>query len=361
MIITNIRDIQGENIDWVNSGKRFKEFRQSLNLTRLDVANDLHLTESVVAGFERAREKNRKSTSMIWDVSFQWDLSINWLLNGLGKPHDPDPVDLLPPTLFVQRGAGIRQSCIRGQAEEGNFDEYVSEFLVAMDKFKSRHNIPFPTLTQIYEIITALGYRKAVPARIAPLGYIVEHQLKAENLKQVNEKTEVEEFASEIRTPFSEMLPKPRPYRQGRFLCIDPKGKKHIVRNLTQFCREHQLSLDKINSIRKEKKEHNGWIISSIFKPFKLGKLTVLPIDKIPEYKPIEPKPIEPKPKIKPKPKPKIKRKFLCIDPEGKNYITSNMSAFCQKHNLKPNSMYGVIHGKYLQHKEWMAKEIKEP
>lgn len=190
MKITNIRDIRAENINWVAVGKRFKKFREACNLSKSNVAQTLGWVESAVELFERGSYKTRKSANIIWYLSIQWDLSLNWLLNGVGKPHDPDPLKLIPETLIIQKGAGIRRSITRVQAEEGEFADYVLEFVIAVDKFKNKNQVSFPSLTQIYEIIIALGYRKSVPARIAPLGYIVEHQQWSEKLKLMNEKVE---------------------------------------------------------------------------------------------------------------------------------------------------------------------------
>lgn len=190
MVITNVRDVRGENINWHALGKRFKKFREARCMSFLETAQAINLTESQIIRFEKGFCESRKSTNIIWQISLQWDLSINWLLNGLGKPHDHDPVALMPETLHVHKGAGIRKNHDRLKAEEGSYTDHVLEFVMAIDKFKSKHNVPFPALTQIYEIITALGYRKSVPPRIAPLGYIVEHQQWAEKLKQMNEKME---------------------------------------------------------------------------------------------------------------------------------------------------------------------------
>ncbi len=191
MTITNIRDIRGENINWVALGKRFKKFRETSYLSQLEVAQTLGIAETTMDHFERGHmSEGRKSINIIWHLSMQWNLSLNWLLNGLGEPHDPDPLELMPETLIVQRGAGIRRNFARVQAEEGEFTDHIFEFVLAIDKFKSKNQVPFPSLTQLYDIITALGYRKSVPARIAPLGYIVEHQQRAEKFKQMNEKIE---------------------------------------------------------------------------------------------------------------------------------------------------------------------------
>jgi len=116
------------------------------------------------------------------------------LLNGIGEPHGIDPIELLPETLVIQRGAGIRREGTnapkgeqRASVERGDYTDKILEFVLAIDKFKRINNMPFPTLTQIYDIILALGYHQTKPPRIAPLGYTVAKQLLAEKQKSVHE------------------------------------------------------------------------------------------------------------------------------------------------------------------------------
>lgn len=222
-MITKIQDVRGDQIDWVSSGSRFKKFREENNLSLLEAAQDMDLSESVITHFERGSYTDRKSTNIIWKISSRWNLSINWLLNGIGEPHDPDPVKLMPETLMIQKGAGIRRSGSRTEAEDGIYADQILEFVMAVDKFKNTHQSRFPSLTQIYEILEALGYRKSVPARIAPLGYIVEHQQAAEKIKAEDEEIPV------------------KVGRKSEFVFTDPEGRQHIVDDLPQFCLEHDL------------------------------------------------------------------------------------------------------------------------
>lgn len=190
-VITKIRDFRSENINWIDLGKRFKKVRKAYCMSCLEAAREIDIPESIIMKLENGVYTSRKSTNVIWSISFRWNLSLNWLLNGLGQPHDPDPLDLIPETLHVQKGAGIRREYTRSESEEGRYADHVLEFVMAVDKFKNQNKVPFPALTQIYEIIIALGYRKSVPSRIAPLGYIIEHQQWAEKLKLMSEKIEI--------------------------------------------------------------------------------------------------------------------------------------------------------------------------
>ena len=59
-----------------------------------------------------------------------------------------------------RRGPGIRREEERRAAEEGEMTDEQFEFVTAVDSYKRRNKRPFPTLTEILEIIKALGYKK---------------------------------------------------------------------------------------------------------------------------------------------------------------------------------------------------------
>ncbi len=59
-----------------------------------------------------------------------------------------------------RRGPGIRRDEDRRAAEEGEMTDEQFEFVMAVDRYKRANNRPFPTLTEILEIVKALGYRK---------------------------------------------------------------------------------------------------------------------------------------------------------------------------------------------------------
>lgn len=59
-----------------------------------------------------------------------------------------------------RRGAGIRLSEERKSAEEGSMSDEQFEFLMAIDQYKRQNDRPFPTWTEVLEVIKALGYRK---------------------------------------------------------------------------------------------------------------------------------------------------------------------------------------------------------
>jgi len=59
-----------------------------------------------------------------------------------------------------RRGPGRRRSDDRKSAEEGQMSDEQFEFLMAVDEYKRKNNRPFPTWTEVFEVIKALGYRK---------------------------------------------------------------------------------------------------------------------------------------------------------------------------------------------------------
>ena len=59
-----------------------------------------------------------------------------------------------------RRGPGRRRTDSRRSAEEGEMTDEQFEFVMAVEEYKRVNRRPFPTLTEILDIIQALGYRK---------------------------------------------------------------------------------------------------------------------------------------------------------------------------------------------------------
>jgi len=59
-----------------------------------------------------------------------------------------------------RRGPGIRREADRKAAEEGEMTAEQFEFVMAVDNYKRTNNRPFPTLTEILEVVKNLGYKK---------------------------------------------------------------------------------------------------------------------------------------------------------------------------------------------------------
>ena len=59
-----------------------------------------------------------------------------------------------------RRGPGRRLTDERKSAEEGQMSDEQFEFLMAIDEYKRKNSRPFPTWTEVLEVMKALGYRK---------------------------------------------------------------------------------------------------------------------------------------------------------------------------------------------------------
>ena len=62
-----------------------------------------------------------------------------------------------------RRGPGRRRSDSRRSAEEGEMSSEQFDFVLAIDEYKRINNRPFPTWTEVLEVIKYLGYRKVAP------------------------------------------------------------------------------------------------------------------------------------------------------------------------------------------------------
>ncbi len=59
-----------------------------------------------------------------------------------------------------RRGPGRRRAGARKDAEEGELSPEQFEFVMAIDEYKRANKRPFPSWTEVLEVIKYLGYRK---------------------------------------------------------------------------------------------------------------------------------------------------------------------------------------------------------
>jgi hypothetical protein len=64
-----------------------------------------------------------------------------------------------------RRGPGRRRSDDRRSAEEGEMTEDQFEFVMTMNEYKRVNSRPFPSWTEVLDVIKALGYRKVAERR----------------------------------------------------------------------------------------------------------------------------------------------------------------------------------------------------
>jgi hypothetical protein len=65
-----------------------------------------------------------------------------------------------------RRGPGRRRSDFMKAAEEGEMNREQFLFVMAIDAYKRVNQKPFPTWTEVLEVIRKLGYRKTQPMQL---------------------------------------------------------------------------------------------------------------------------------------------------------------------------------------------------
>ena len=76
-------------------------------------------------------------------------------------------IDIGAPTgLERRRGPGRRRTDDRRSAEEGEMTDEQFEFVMAIDTYKRLNSRPFPTWTEVLEVVKQLGYRKVAASSI---------------------------------------------------------------------------------------------------------------------------------------------------------------------------------------------------
>ena len=65
-----------------------------------------------------------------------------------------------------RRGPGRRRSDFMKAAEEGEMTQEQFLFIKAIDAYKRVNNRPYPTWTEVLEVIRKLGYRKTAPMSV---------------------------------------------------------------------------------------------------------------------------------------------------------------------------------------------------
>jgi len=63
-------------------------------------------------------------------------------------------------SLERRRGPGRRRGDVRREAEEGEMSDDLLEFVLAIDDYKRVNRRPFPTWSEVFEVVKYLGYRK---------------------------------------------------------------------------------------------------------------------------------------------------------------------------------------------------------
>jgi transcriptional regulator with XRE-family HTH domain len=153
-------------VDWQGIGHRVSSYRTVMGLTQHQLAERSGLDFGAIAAIESGEP--RKNLNQIWLIVSCEALNIKWLFYGEGKFDDENDPAMLPETVVFDKGAGIRRSRERRAAEDGYYTDDPLDFVLAVDAYKRLNHVPFPTWTEVFEIVKALGYRKTAPPTINP-------------------------------------------------------------------------------------------------------------------------------------------------------------------------------------------------
>lgn len=85
---------------------------------------------------------------------------------GPDRRHNVVDQRLLPTGLERRRGVGRRRSDFVRAAEEGEMTNEQFLFVAAIAAFKRVNDKPYPTWTEVLEVLRKLGYRKTCPSQL---------------------------------------------------------------------------------------------------------------------------------------------------------------------------------------------------
>jgi len=152
--------ITASQINWNAVAFRLTKFRELLGFDRQKFADKLGVDVNKITSYESGRK--RKTFGTILKICERCRLSPRWVLIGTGhpfrKPEEPPVVD----PLKIDKGAGVRRSSVRKDAEEGVMEKEMLDFVLAVDEFKRKNGKPFPSTSDIFQVVRYLGYRKTV-------------------------------------------------------------------------------------------------------------------------------------------------------------------------------------------------------
>ncbi|MDO8629500.1 MAG: hypothetical protein Q7R41_03315 [Phycisphaerales bacterium] len=81
----------------------------------------------------------------------------------LKNDHRPEKAGERRTGMDRRRGPGRRRGEVRRAAEEGEITGELLEFIMAIDEYKRVNERPFPSWSEVFEIVHYLGYRKVAP------------------------------------------------------------------------------------------------------------------------------------------------------------------------------------------------------
>lgn len=161
-----LHEIDAKTLNWESLGNRVFSARNEKNISTLELAAQCGVPESVIKNIERGKEYS--SMNQLTEIIRVLKINPEWLIYGKGNKDDFN-VNNLPETVIIKRAAGLRKTLGNHANEEGQCTGDVFEFILAVEKYKQANNKPFPALSEIYDILLKLGYRKTEDQTINPL------------------------------------------------------------------------------------------------------------------------------------------------------------------------------------------------
>lgn len=151
-------EITPDTLDWASINNRIHGYRLVKGLTLEQLSSRCNLPLSWMKKLSKGGKS--KSLEELWTIIRTENLSINWFFNGVGEYFSDDPENILPPTIIRHRKQGVRRSKERINAEDGYIVGDPLDFILAVDLYKRHNSSPYPSLSEIFEILLCLGYRK---------------------------------------------------------------------------------------------------------------------------------------------------------------------------------------------------------
>lgn len=168
-------DIFANEIDnWLEIIVRIRQLRQEREWSINETCNHLEVQNTTYLKYEPNDERDnapngkqiRRRSIMLPRIAALYEINLNWLINGCGSPNDPPTPEWMATARVNEVGAGIRKNDFRSAVDDGTYDGEMMEFVQAVDHYKRVNNLRFLTLTQTFQVIQDLGYRKVAESII---------------------------------------------------------------------------------------------------------------------------------------------------------------------------------------------------
>ena len=154
---TQKENITFESINWNDVARRLICYREMIGLDRDAFADKLGISVNSLVSYELAKDRAR--IGLILEICKLCRMSPTWMLTGKGEPFNYEGDNLLDP-LKIDKGAGVRRSSIRKDADEGLMSEEMFDFIKTIDEFKRKNKKTFLGWSEVYQIMLYMGYRR---------------------------------------------------------------------------------------------------------------------------------------------------------------------------------------------------------